>query len=181
VTAANYAKDEGLAHKYAQAAYQHTTQGWLSALGAVRDRLAANPTRLAELNDTEVSFTRRQERLNALLPADVRQDVRNFLYVLLREGHLDLLDDVIDDLTRLSTRGSQARAGRVTSAVPLTADEKDAFRQHVHTRFGGDVGLEFQVDPAILGGAVLRVGDKVIDGSVAGKLEALRERLVSLR
>jgi len=168
-----------LAQKYAQAAYQHSTEGWLSGLNAAHDRLAANPSLLAELDDTEVSFAQRQARLDAVLPSNLRADVRNFLYVLLREGHLSLLGEVITDLTRLSTRGPGTRVAHVISAVPLTPEEQDALRQHIHTRFGNDVDLDFRVDPAILGGVIVRVGDKVIDGSIAGKLNALHERLVA--
>lgn len=170
-----------LAREYAQAAYQHTTEGWLSALSAVRDQLAADAALLADLDNTELSFDRRRARLDAVLPSDVRSEVRNFLYLLLREGHLGLLDEVIADLTRLSTRGPEARVARITSAVPLTSDEVEAFRQRIHTRFGPEVDLDFRVDPSILGGAIVQVGDKIIDGSVAGKLNTLHERLAALR
>jgi F-type H+-transporting ATPase subunit delta len=174
-------KVEELARKYAQAAYQHTTEGWLDRLGAVRDRLAADPALLADLTNTELSFAQRRAPLDAVLPSDVQSDVRNFLYLLLREGHIGLLDDVIADLSRLSTQAPWAQVARITSAVPLTPDEVEAFRQRIHTRFGSDVDLDFCVDPSILGGVIVQVGDKVIDGSVAGKLDALHERLAALR
>jgi len=67
---------------------------------------------------------------------------------------------------------------RVTSALPLTEEEKATLASNLAARLGTEPQLEFDVDPAILGGLVLKVGDRVIDGSVAGKLEALRERLV---
>jgi F-type H+-transporting ATPase subunit delta len=174
-------KVEELARKYAQAAYQYTTEGWLGRLSAVRDRLAADPALLADLTNTELSFAQRRARLDGVLPSDVQSDVRNFLYLLLREGHIGLLDDVIADLSRLSTQAPWAQVARITSAVPLTPDEVEAFRQRIHTRFGSDVDLDFRVDPSILGGVIVQVGDKVIDGSVAGKLDALHERLAALR
>jgi ATP synthase F1 delta subunit len=180
VTASKYSKDEELASTYAQAAYQHTTEGWLSTLNAVQERLVADPALLDDLDNTELSFAERQARLDAVLPSDVRSDVKNFMYLLLREGQLRLLDDVIADLTRLSTRGAEAQVARVVSAVPLTPDEVQAFRQQIHSRFGGDVDFDFRVDPSILGGIVVQVGDKILDGSVAGKLDALRERLLAL-
>ncbi len=174
-------KVEELARKYAQAAYQYTTEGWLGGLSAVRDRLAADPALLADLSDTDLSFAQRQARLDAVLPSEIQSDVRNFLYLLLREGHIELLDDVIADLSRLSTQGPQAQIARITSAVPLTPDEVEAFRQRIHTRFGSGVELDFRVDPSILGGVIVQVGDKVIDGSIATKIEALHERLTALR
>ncbi|UCC86325.1 MAG: ATP synthase F1 subunit delta [Anaerolineales bacterium] len=181
MSAAKYSKGEELAQTYAQAAYQHTTQGWLSGLNAVHERLAADAGLLADLDNIDVGFEERQARLDGLLSSDVQPDVRNFLYLLLREGHLGLLGDVIADLTRFSTRGPEAQIARITSAVPLTSDEKEAFRQRVHARFGPDVDLDFRVDSSALGGAIVQVGDKIIDGSVAGKLNALHERLAALR
>jgi F-type H+-transporting ATPase subunit delta len=180
VSAMKYAKGEELARKYSQAAFQHTTEGWLSVLTDVQGKLAADTALLADLNNTEISFVKRQAQLDALLPADARSDVKNFLYLLLREGHLDLLNDVVADLTRLSTQGPRVQRARVTSAVPLTSDEEESFRQRIHTRFGSDVDLEFHVDSSILGGAIVQVGDKIIDGSLASKLNVLQERLLSL-
>lgn len=66
---------------------------------------------------------------------------------------------------------------RVTSALPLTEEEKATLASNLAAQLGAQPEMEFDVDPAILGGLVLKVGDRVIDGSVAGKLETLRERL----
>lgn len=65
----------------------------------------------------------------------------------------------------------------VTSALPLTDDEKAAVRTDVLAKVGTDAEVTFKVDPSILGGLVVRVGDKVLDGSVSGKLSAMAERL----
>ena len=62
----------------------------------------------------------------------------------------------------------------VTSALPLTKKEEDTIKKSV---LGGKGTIEFDIDPSILGGLVVRVGDKVLDGSVAGKLEAMRQSL----
>ena len=62
----------------------------------------------------------------------------------------------------------------VTSALPLTAKEQTAIKKDV---VGSKGDVEFNVDPSILGGLVVRVGDKVLDGSVAGQLEAMRQSL----
>jgi len=63
-------------------------------------------------------------------------------------------------------------AAEVTSALPLTNDEQDAVKKNF-----GAKDVTFKVDPAILGGLVVKIGDKVLDGSVAGKLEGLRHSM----
>lgn len=64
----------------------------------------------------------------------------------------------------------------VTSALPLTDSEKDTVRKDIAARIGSQA-VDFHVDPSILGGLVVKVGDKVLDGSVAGQLETLRQNL----
>ena len=68
-------------------------------------------------------------------------------------------------------------SAEVTSALPLTAEEKDAVKQDVLSKAGDQATVTFRVDPAILGGLIIRVGDKVLDGSVSGQLESMRQSL----
>jgi F-type H+-transporting ATPase subunit b len=68
-------------------------------------------------------------------------------------------------------------SAEVTSALPLTADEQAQVKKEVLAKMGRQATVAFRVDPAILGGLVIRVGDKMLDGSVAGKLEGLRQNL----
>lgn len=68
-------------------------------------------------------------------------------------------------------------SAEVTSALPLTKSEQGTVTKDVTGKLGGDAKVNFLVDPSILGGLVIRVGDKVLDGSVAGKLNDLRQNL----
>lgn len=69
------------------------------------------------------------------------------------------------------------KAAEVTSALPLTPEEQEIVKRDVLARLGGSASVTFRVDPSILGGLVVRVGDRVIDGSVAGQLQNLRQFL----
>ncbi len=68
-------------------------------------------------------------------------------------------------------------SAEVTSALPLTAEEKESVKQDVLAQVGDQATVTFRVDPAILGGLIVRVGDKVLDGSVSGQLESMRQSL----
>jgi F-type H+-transporting ATPase subunit b len=70
----------------------------------------------------------------------------------------------------------QGESAQVTSALPLSKDEEESVRRDVLAKAGAKE-ISFRVDPSILGGLVIRVGDKVLDSSVAGKLEGLRQNL----
>ena len=70
----------------------------------------------------------------------------------------------------------KGESAQVTSALPLSKTEEESVRKDVLAKAGAKE-VAFRVDPSILGGLVIRVGDKVLDGSVAGKLEGLRQSL----
>jgi F-type H+-transporting ATPase subunit b len=65
----------------------------------------------------------------------------------------------------------------VTSALPLSADETKRIEKGLKDQLGSEAEIEFKVNPSILGGLVVRVGDKVVDGSVSGKLTSLEQSL----
>jgi F-type H+-transporting ATPase subunit b len=68
-------------------------------------------------------------------------------------------------------------AAEVTSALPLTVEEQETVKKDVLAKMGKQATVSFRVDPSILGGLVVRVGDKVLNGSVAAQLEGLRQSL----
>ncbi len=68
-------------------------------------------------------------------------------------------------------------SAEITSALPLTDQEQDTVKKDVLSKIGEHASVTFRVDPNILGGLVIRIGDKVLDNSVAGQLEALRQNL----
>ncbi|HEX6304742.1 MAG TPA: F0F1 ATP synthase subunit B [Anaerolineales bacterium] len=68
-------------------------------------------------------------------------------------------------------------SAEVTSALPLTDEEKESVKEDILTKLGEPATVTYRVDPSILGGLVIQVGDQVLDGSVAGRLEEMRQRL----
>ncbi|MBN1149252.1 MAG: F0F1 ATP synthase subunit B [Anaerolineales bacterium] len=72
--------------------------------------------------------------------------------------------------------GLRAATAEIVSALPLTEAERETIRQEIIAKAGSQT-VAFRVDPNILGGLVVKLGDKVLDGSVAGQLESLRQSL----
>ena len=81
-------------------------------------------------------------------------------------------------VTVLEGERMTGQSAEITSALPLTEEEKEAVKSDILTKIGEPATVTFRTDPSILGGLVIRVGDKVLDGSVAGRLEDMRQRLV---
>jgi F-type H+-transporting ATPase subunit b len=86
----------------------------------------------------------------------------------IRGGRVTILED-------LSMNGEAS--AEVVSALPLSAEEKETVKRDLLNKLGTQATVTFRVDPSILGGLIVRVGDKVWDASVAGKLEGLRQSL----
>lgn len=91
-----------------------------------------------------------------------------------------LIDEFFSGVTQgevVVLKGKQVagQSAEVTSAVPLTEAEQDQVKEDVLEKLGGSATVSFKVDPSILGGLIVRVGDRVIDGSVAGQLENMRQ------
>ena len=85
-----------------------------------------------------------------------------------RNGTISILKDV-------SLDGGQS--AEVTSALPLNDEEQGMVRREILEKLGGAATVSFRVDPKILGGLIVRVGDRVVDGSVSARLEELRQNL----
>lgn len=166
-----------LSRKYATAVFSLALEKWVSTLDTVQDKLAHNPDLVAGLQDQGRSFAERQKELEGLIPGEADQSIRNFLYTLLKEGQMDLLAGTLAQIERMAQGGPQVQVAYVTTATALSEDEQDHFRKKLRAQYGENLEFEFNVDPAIIGGAVVQVGDQVIDGSVATRLDALRNAL----
>lgn len=164
---------------YAKAIYDLALESWTRQLGDVRKALKEDVALQAAVTDEATAVGDRLEILDRLTSGGLSEGVRKFLGTLLEAGHLDQLDAVLVEFERLVRRHPQRKLARVTSAVPLTSSEQEALRARLTNRFGADLEFQFEVDASLIGGVHLRVGDQVIDGSVAGKLAALRDRLAA--
>jgi F-type H+-transporting ATPase subunit delta len=98
---------------------------------------------------------------------------KNFLGVLARNRRLPQLANVIRAYDMLAARHRGEITAEITSARPLDDDQVDAIRQNLRTRMGRDIAVDLSVDPAILGGLVVKIGSRMIDGSIRTKLNNL--------
>jgi len=165
-----------LAQKYARAIYEAALESWLRPLSAFKEKLTGDPNLQAQITDITQPFAVRQQLVQSLFP-DAASEVRNFVLILVRDGHLGLLDDIVAEFQTLLRRGPEAKVVEVSSAVALSGEERRALEARLEKRFGSGLEFRYQVDPKLLGGVRIQVGDQIIDGSVAGQLAALRREL----
>ena len=104
---------------------------------------------------------------------------RKLLMLMADHDRLGLLSELNEAYQSRLTAHLGILQAHVTTAVPLSADRVAALTRSLEQKTGQRIRLSTEVDPAILGGAITRVGSKVFDGSVVRQLERLRERLAA--
>jgi F-type H+-transporting ATPase subunit delta len=144
----------------------------------VADVLAPHPKFVEVLESGLVSPDDKLAMLDRVLGGKAQPAVLNFLKVLTKRGRFAAVGDV----ARIARKLYDARLGRtavdVTTAQPLPATESAAIRDRLQVLFGGEPVLHPMVDPEIIGGLILRVGDQVYDGSVATQLARARTQMI---
>ena len=150
-------------------------------LESVAASLAAVREALKESDDfrelTTSPLIGREEAMRAVAAAAeaMRLDplTTRFLGVLAQNRRLRQLGNVIRAFNTLAARHRGEITAEVTSAHPLDDGQVDAIKQNLRTRMGRDIAVEMNVDPAILGGLVVKIGSQMIDGSIRTKLNNL--------
>lgn len=177
------ARRDGAARRYAEAAFQvamrdDTLEAWRAELD-VASSIAGDERALRVLANPAIPAERRAAALTELLGSRVSQPVLNLVALLLRRGRIEELPQVAAQFRRLDDERQGITHATATSAAELTPDEVRALTERLEASTGGRIALDVEVDPSLLGGLVVRVGDRLIDGSVRGRLERLRNQLIS--
>ncbi len=102
---------------------------------------------------------------------------QNFVRLLAQNKRLDVLPDIRVQYEMLRAQYENELDVAVTSATAMNADQQAKLASSLKTRFKRDVRMSTSVDPSLLGGAVIRAGDLVIDGSIKGRLQRLASAL----
>lgn len=108
---------------------------------------------------------------------EVTEPVRRFVQVLASNKRLALLGEISEQFEALKAEAEKTLDIEVTSAVEMTSDEIDRLSTALEARFEREIEVSTAVDESLIGGAIVRAGDTVVDGSVRGKLEKLAESL----
>ena len=103
------------------------------------------------------------------------EHVMSFVGVLVQHGHIRELNDCVEAYTALHDEHARLSTAYVTSAVELTEGEKAKLIEKLSQKLGRTIHLECAVDPSLLGGLIVNVDGKVIDGSLRNKLQEIKE------
>jgi F-type H+-transporting ATPase subunit delta len=144
-----------------------------SLVGTALEQLRAAAPKLAGTGDPA-------KRIDAALPADALPQVRNFLLGLAKEGLLDQVPGVVAAFAEMaSTAQARPLDATVTSAVELTPAQRQTIESDLAQRYGAGVSVSYEVDPSLIGGLILRVGDQVLDNSLRTRLSAIQRNMLT--
>jgi len=105
--------------------------------------------------------------------------IRNFLFVIADHRRTQLLPEIVNAFQQVIRQRAGIAEAEVTSAVEMTAAQKKEMAKTLARLTGKKVETKYSLDPALLGGAVVRIGDTIYDGSLRSRLSELRVRLAA--
>jgi len=157
------------AQVFARALYDALVGGALQSL----------KTAAARLEGAQGNSPALDQQLAAALPADAPREVRNFLQAMAREGVIDRLPSVVQAFEQYGQSAARAQSGEVVSAIELSAEQREKIASDLHSRYGDQLDLRFSVDPSLIGGLIIRIGDQVLDNSLRARLSAIQRNMLA--
>ena len=171
-----------LARPYANAAYELAKQNerldtWSNSL-RVLDQIVVTPEVQEVVKSPVISHVQKALTLNDLLEqANPTEDIRRFVSLLAENQRLELLSDIRILFEEKRAEESKILEVGITTAIEMTEAEREQLAIALRKHFDREVTITVDVDESLIGGAFIRAGDQVIDGSVRGKLEKMQEAL----
>ena len=171
-----------VARRYAQALYQEAEQkGTIDRVdedvAMIQESLEGSPELMRFFHAPIISSEKKESIVTTLFSDRVHKSVLAFMHLLIRKGRGGLFPVIASAYQDLRDRQMGIVEANVRSALALSDDEEKKLEQGIQKMTGKKVRLKIEVDPSILGGLIIRVGDTVYDGSVLHQLGTLRGRL----
>ncbi|MFX4262659.1 F0F1 ATP synthase subunit delta [Pelotomaculum propionicicum] len=154
-----------------------TVEGELKGIEKV---IEDNPDLQKLLYHPQITPAAKKELLVKLFEGKVSDVTGNFLALLVDRRRETYFTDIVAEYIALANAGRNILAAQIASAVELNDKEKGELNKILGSLAGKKVQTTFTVDPSIIGGVVVRMGDKIIDGSVKTRLASLKERLKAI-
>ncbi|MGR8919793.1 MAG: F0F1 ATP synthase subunit delta [Gammaproteobacteria bacterium] len=170
-----------IARPYAAAAFEYASEhndvdGWAALLNRLAEAVS-EPALAAVIGHPKVSRESLLGLLGEVLGESLEGARRNFLETVIDAERLDIAPQIAELFERRRADAAGVVSVEVISAFPLTDAERQKIDAAVQKRLGRSCEVESEVDSSLIGGAVIRIGDEVIDLSLRGRLAALAQQL----
>ena len=146
-----------------------------AALEEVREAFSDSPEYLPFLSSPAIPMGERLSAIRAAFAESVPEDVLSYLLLLCEKGRIVHFGESVTEYGKLLFALEHTSDALVTSATELSDDEKQRLVQALEKRSGGKVNVTYEVDASLLGGLVVAIDGKILDGSVRDRLERVKE------
>ncbi len=168
--------------RYAEALYEIAAQENLvdkieQEIKEVNSVIQSNTDLQKALYHPQISSEEKKDLLNALWGRKVSAVTMEFLKLLVEKQREKILDDIVVSYVALANKARNIIEAKITSAVKLTDQEKGQLEKLLNKLTGKRSKISYFVEPSLIGGIVVQIGDRVIDGSIRNRLDTLREHL----
>ena len=170
------------AKRYAKAVFELAQadgdfSGWAKRLATIRG-LFDDPKVSAVLSNPTIP-TEHREALVATAPHLLDEEASNLARLLIESGRIGDAGAIEDEFESLRDQAEGRVHATVTTAIELSAEDRDRVAAELAKRLGKEVKVSVVVDPRVIGGMRLQYGDHVVDATVANRLDQLRRRLAA--
>ena len=177
------ARRETAARRYAEAAFElgrsdESLDAWSEDLARLSDALAS-PQVETVVRHPAIAFERKQELLRRVVGDEVSPQALNLVLLMIRRGRPKQVPAMVERFNELVRRERGVVRAEVRSALPLEDAEREAISERLRALTGDAVEINELVDPSLIGGIAVRIGDRLYDASVRSRLERLRARLTA--
>ena len=117
------------------------------------------------------------EFFESILGSRLDIEAKNFISLLAEYNRVNLLESIAEIYERMKANHQKTLEVKITSAYELSDNESEALITALSSKLGRDIGLEISVDEKLIGGAIIKTEDNVIDDSIKGKLEKFANNL----
>lgn len=172
-----------LALKYAQAIYELAAEKNMldkvdQELSMVENTIASHEELATLMYHPRVPAAAKKETITKLFGAEVADFVQKFLLLLVDKRREAALPAIVREFRNLANEARNIAEAEVTSAMPLSEKDSQALAAKLSAVTGKNMILKTKVDARILGGVIVKIGDKLIDGSVVRQLQMLKTALL---
>jgi F-type H+-transporting ATPase subunit delta len=171
-----------IARRYAQAALElaieyNELEAWRRDLTWLAQQWE-DPQIRGYFEDMRVNKAARIARAREVLGPNLSRRALNMLLLLITRRATNLVPYIARQFVEIERQREQTVVASVLSAIPLTTQQEADLKQRLAQQTGKEVQLQTSIDPSILGGLIIKVGDQLLDLSISGKLARLHDQVV---
>ena len=167
---------------FEEAMEKNVRSQWYEEIGALRTIFLENPDLAQFLNHPQIIKEEKKKVVEAIFSGKLSDGLLGFLVTVIEKGRQNDMIPICDYFTDRVKAYKKIGVVKVTSALPLSEDQKKRVEERLLETTGFvSLETEYAVDESLLGGLVIRIGDRVVDSSIKTRLEEIRRDLMKLQ